>query len=116
MISIYLWRAFIFTIVCFIASGPSLAGEPTEKIKETTNKIIAIVSDEALNGPGNANERKRLIRQAVDERFDWKEMSRRSLARHWARRTVEEKKEFNNFFAVSKYLILFEILYAHVRT
>lgn len=98
MASIYLWRAFIFSIVTLVASGPSLAGEPTKKIKETTDKIIAIVGDTALKGPGKADERKRLIRQAVDERFDWEEMSRRSLARHWARRTAEEKKEFIDLF------------------
>jgi len=98
MASIYLWRAFIFSIVTLVASGPSLAGVPTEKIKETTDKIIAIVGDTALKGPGKADERKRLIRQAVDERFDWEEMSRRSLARHWARRTAEEKKEFIDLF------------------
>ena len=98
MASIYLWRAFIFSIVTLVASGPALAGEPTEKIKETTGKIIVIVGDTALKGPGKADERKRLIRQAVDERFDWEEMSRRSLARHWARRTAEEKKEFIDLF------------------
>ncbi len=32
--------------------------------------------------------------QVVDERFDWEEMSRRSLAQRWAERTPEEKKEF----------------------
>ena len=94
MASLYLWRAFVFLIVTLSASGPSLAGEPSEKIKETTDKIIAIVSDAALKGPDKADERKRLIRKAVDERFDWEEMSRRSLARHWNKRTAEEKKEF----------------------
>ncbi|MCP4668416.1 MAG: ABC transporter substrate-binding protein [Deltaproteobacteria bacterium] len=98
MALIHLWRALIFSMMTLVASGPSLAGEPTEKIKATTDKIIAIVSDTTLKGPGKADERKRLIRQAVDERFDWEEMSRRSLARHWARRTAEEKKEFIDLF------------------
>jgi len=35
----------------------------------------------------------------VDERFDWEEMARRSLATHWANRTPEERKEFVRLFA-----------------
>jgi len=35
----------------------------------------------------------------VDERFDWEELSRRTLARHWLQRTPEEKKEFIALFA-----------------
>jgi len=35
----------------------------------------------------------------VFRRFDWEEMSRRTLARHWARRTEEEKREFIELFS-----------------
>ena len=85
----------IFGLFLMIAiSVPVMAGAPTERIKETTDKIIAIVSDPALKSPDKKAERKRLIRQAIDERFNWEEMSRRTLARHWRERTEEEKKEF----------------------
>jgi phospholipid transport system substrate-binding protein len=78
---------------------PGLAGDPTEKIRQTTNKILSIVSDPAFKDPSKAKEKKKLIRRAVDECFDWEEMARRSLARHWAQRTAEEKKEFDRLFA-----------------
>jgi len=78
---------------------PGLAGDPTEKIRQTTNKILSIVSDPAFKDPSKAKEKKKLIRRAVDECFDWEEMARRSLARHWAQRTAEEKKEFVRLFA-----------------
>ena len=76
----------------------SWAGEPTQQIKETTDKILAILSNPSLKGTAQAEERKKVIGQTVDERFDWEEMSRRSLARHWAARTPEEKKEFIGLF------------------
>ena len=41
-----------------------------------------------------AGERKKMIRKAVDERFDWEEMAQRALATHWAKRTAQEKSEF----------------------
>jgi len=76
----------------------SWAGEPTQQIKETTDKILVILSNPSLKGPAQAEERRKVIGQTVDERFDWEEMSRRSLARHWAARTPEEKKEFIGLF------------------
>ena len=77
---------------------PALAGEPTEKIKQTTDKILSIVTDPSLKNPSKAQERKKSIRKAVDERFDWDEMTRRSLARYWDQRTDQEKKEFIHLF------------------
>jgi phospholipid transport system substrate-binding protein len=75
-----------------------LAGEPTEEIKETTDKIIAILTEPALKGPDKKSERNRLVRKVVDERFDWGEMSRRALARHWRKRSDKEKKLFIDLF------------------
>jgi phospholipid transport system substrate-binding protein len=95
---IYLLRYGVFLFLTVFMATPSLGGQPTEQLRATADKIIAIVSDPALKSDDRAGERKRLIREAVDERFDWEEMSRRSLARHWKRRTEDEKKEFINLF------------------
>jgi phospholipid transport system substrate-binding protein len=76
----------------------ALAGVPTDQIRDTTDKIIAIVSDPELKGVEKVSERNRRIRQAVDERFDWEGISRRALARHWRKRTAEEKREFIGLF------------------
>ena len=86
----------IFLTTAF--SVTSLAGEPTEEIKETTDKIIAILTESALKGPDKKSERNRLVRKVVDERFDWGEMSRRALARHWRKRSDKEKKLFIDLF------------------
>jgi phospholipid transport system substrate-binding protein len=77
---------------------PAWAGVPTEKIKETTDKIIVIVSDPALKDPSQAVQRRERIRKAVDEMCDWEEMSRRALGRHWAKRDEQERKEFVRLF------------------
>jgi phospholipid transport system substrate-binding protein len=95
----YLWQAFVCLFFVSLISTLSTAGEPTEKIKETTDKILAIVTDPKLKGPDKAAERRRLIRKVVDERFDWEEMSRRTLARHWRKRTAAEKKEFVELYS-----------------
>ena len=85
---------FISFLLVVTFAVPSFAGAPTDGIKKTTDRILAIVSDPALKGPENSKKRTELIRQAVDERFNWEAMTQRSLARHWQKRTDAEKKEF----------------------
>lgn len=90
------------TLVFFFVTAtaaPALAATPMEEIKQTTNKILSILTNPAFKTPSKAEEKDRLVRQAVNERFDWEEMARRSLAIHWAKRTPEEKKEFVHLFA-----------------
>jgi phospholipid transport system substrate-binding protein len=70
------------------------AGDPIQQIKQTTDQILSVLSNPELKTPGKAMERKFQFAQVLDERFDWEEFSRRSLARHWAGRTPQEKNEF----------------------
>jgi phospholipid transport system substrate-binding protein len=77
---------------------PVWAGVPTDEVRETTDKIISIVSDPALKGASQEALRRERIRKTVDELCDWEEMSRRSLGRHWTRRSEQEKKEFVQLF------------------
>jgi phospholipid transport system substrate-binding protein len=77
---------------------PAWAGVPTEKVKETTDKILAIVGDPDLKDPAKEALRRERIRKTVDELCDWEEMSRRSLGRHWAKRNEQERKEFIQLF------------------
>ena len=92
-------RAVVFFLLLLNIALVARAGDPENKIRQTTDKILSIVADPALKGPSNGEERKKLIRKAVDEQFDWAEMARRSLGRHWAERNEMEKKEFIPLFA-----------------
>jgi phospholipid transport system substrate-binding protein len=92
-------RNFLFPMVSafllILGTGvPSMAGEPTEQIKQTTDKILSILADPNLKNPARAEERKQSVRRTIDGRFDWEELARRSLAQYWAQRTPDEKEEF----------------------
>jgi phospholipid transport system substrate-binding protein len=95
----YLYRWFFVLFLIIGIAVPALADGPEEEIRQTTNKILSIVTDPALKNPSREEERRRLVRKVVDERFDWEEMSRRSLARYWDQRTDEEKKEFVRLYS-----------------
>jgi len=95
----YFLKSMLIFFLVFGMTLPGLAGEPTDQIKQTTDKILSIITNPALKPSSKTAEREKLIRQAVDERFDWEEMARRALATHWAKRTLEERKEFVRLFA-----------------
>ncbi|MFO7986920.1 MAG: ABC transporter substrate-binding protein [Desulfatiglandaceae bacterium] len=98
MRSCFRWGGFTLLIIGFMGSA-ALAGEPTQAIEKTTDKIIGIVTDPALKEPDKSEEKAERIRKAVDERFNWEEMSKRTLARHWQDRTDAQKKRFMELFA-----------------
>ena len=96
MLQNFLCRTFALLLVIFGLATPSLAGEPTDHIRKTTDKIITILSDPALKN--EVQTRRKMLRNTLNERFDWEEMARLSLAGHWQGLTDEEKKEFVPLF------------------
>ncbi|MBI3329156.1 MAG: ABC transporter substrate-binding protein, partial [Nitrospinae bacterium] len=76
-------------------AGP---GEPTALIKETTEKVLAILEDPQWHGAEKHAQRQERLRKVADTMFDWEEMARRALATHWRERTPEEQKEFAGLF------------------
>lgn len=93
------WFVIGASAILLCAASVVAAGVPTEKIRDTSNKIIAIVKDSSLKSPAKEPERRAKIRAEVDNRFDWTEMAKRSLARRWAERTPQEKKDFTKSFS-----------------
>jgi len=70
------------------------AGEPLEKVRQTINSVLDILSNQDLP----EQERKAKVREAVLQRFSFEEMAKRSLGRHWPERTPEEQQEFLQLF------------------
>lgn len=95
----YFRRGLLLLLLVFGIAVPGWAGEPTDQIKQTTDKILSILTNPSLKGRSKSTEREKLIRQVIDERFDMEEMSRRSLARYWDQRTEGEKKEFVRLYS-----------------
>jgi len=92
-------------ILFFIAAGissASPAGELTEQIRQTTDKIISVLNDPCMKGPDKKEEKINLIRKLVYTLFDREGVSRRVLARQWRKLNDQEKKDF--IFLFSKLL------------
>ena len=72
--------------VCFAGS------EIQSQLKGTIDKVIKIVKDEALKNDQQA--RRAALRKTIDERFNYRQMVMRSLAKNWDARSDQERQEF----------------------
>lgn len=78
--------------------GLSLAGPATDQVKGTVDQVLKILADPALKSEQKTKERRAKLRKTVLERFDFSEMSKRSMGRYWNERTPEERTKFVGLF------------------
>lgn len=78
--------------------GPCLAGSATDQVKGTVDEVLKILTDPALKGEQKTKERRAKLRKTVLERFDFSEMSKRSMGRYWNERNPEERTKFVGLF------------------
>jgi phospholipid transport system substrate-binding protein len=76
------------------------AGVPGDQVRQTTDKLVAIIKDPQLKGESKKNERRDKLKELIYQRFDFTEMAKRSLGSEWPRRSPEEQKEFVKLFTV----------------
>ncbi|TAJ95790.1 ABC transporter substrate-binding protein [bacterium] len=74
------------------------AGAPTEQIRASVDKVLAILRNPQLKSAAKARERRDQLRQVVSARFDFAEMARRSLGSQWRRLGPKEQEEFVRLF------------------
>jgi phospholipid transport system substrate-binding protein len=91
--------AVSIAVLMLATEGAVHAGPPTDQLKVTIDRILAVVQDPALRQPGKADERRQKIRAIANEVFDWQETGKRALARHWEGRSTQEREEFSKLFA-----------------
>ena len=78
---------------------PVFAGPPTDQLRSRVERVASILENPGLRGQDRAAERRAAIRQAADDIFDFQEMTKQALGRHWEARTPSERAEFVNLFA-----------------
>ena len=85
-------------VVALMAARAGEAGVPTDQLRGRVDRVIALLTDPDLATDGRIAERRASMRRLADEVFDFAEISRRSLARHWSPRTPAEREEFVRLF------------------
>ena len=71
------------------------ASSPTDMVRISVDAVLAILDNEQLN----YEDKRSQIGVIVQERFDFRAMSQRTLATNWRKTTDEEKEKFIELFS-----------------
>jgi phospholipid transport system substrate-binding protein len=80
------------------ATTAAFALTPTETVKSRVDQALQSLGQAPATTPEAAQSRRVEIRRVADSLFDFPEMARRALGRHWADRTPTEREEFVRLF------------------
>jgi len=72
----------IVTAILFAVWTPGLvlANSPTQQVQETIQKVMTVVNNPVV---GSEAARKQALRDSIMPRFDWAEMAKQALGKHW---------------------------------
>src|SRR5919106_2441217 len=89
----------LIIVLALMGAGKPATAAPADQVRQYVERALAVVHDPAFQGEAKARERRAAIRQVASGLFDFEEMARRSLGRHWRGRTAAERAEFTELFA-----------------
>lgn len=92
------WSCVVVAAAVVLQGGAAWAGAPTDQLKGRIDRVLKVLDPDAKQ-EGKSEERRAAIRKIAHETFDFREISQRSLARHWQGRTPAERDEFIELFA-----------------
>ncbi len=81
------------------AAAAAWGGPATDQVRGAVDRVLQLVQDPELRKPANAEKRRAQIREVARGLFDFEEMAKRALARHWAQRSPVERTRFTELFA-----------------
>ncbi len=87
-----------FLILLSYSLSNAAVANPKVAVQSTIDAVLETLKDTTLSLPTNKEKRRNKIKELIRERFDYEEMAKRSLARHWRERTPQEKDEFVSIF------------------
>ena len=82
-----------------LAASGAAATEPTEQLRASIDRVIAVLEDPKLKPASRADERRATVRKIADDIFDFDEIAQRSLGRHWRTLTDEQRRDFVHLFS-----------------
>jgi phospholipid transport system substrate-binding protein len=81
------------------AAAPAAAGVPTDQLRGAVERVLKTLDDPARTGAGKGGERRVAVRKIANEIFDFGEIAKRSMARHWQPLSEAQRNEFVGLFA-----------------
>jgi phospholipid transport system substrate-binding protein len=74
------------------------ADSVTDRLRPEIERVVQTLEDPALKSDAKRVERRQAVREITAGLFDWAEMSRQTLGRHWEARSEAERAEFSGLY------------------
>lgn len=95
-----IWAVALTWLVAMGATAPAWAGPAADQLKSGVDRVLQLLADPGLAGEANAGLRRAAIRKVAQEDvFDFPELARRSLGRHWQALDARQRDEFTGLFS-----------------
>lgn len=82
------WLSLMVGVMLLFVAGPVWAGEPTEFIKQQTDRVSNALSEE------DSDERSEKFAKIANEIIDFRMLASNSLGEHWEAQDAENQEEF----------------------
>jgi len=82
-----------------VSAGPAVAGVPTDQLKGAVERVLKTLDDPQLKGEARLPDRRVAVRKIANDIFDFSEIAKRSMARHWQPLSEAQRTEFVGLFA-----------------
>lgn len=92
-----MFKRILLVLTAFILMVSVAYATPTDDVKKAVDVVVSIVSDKELKK--NEVKRRQALKKSISTIFDYSEMAKRSLGKHWNARSTAEKKHFSELFA-----------------
>ena len=90
-------KRYAMTIITGIFLTTNAFAGVTGDVKKTVDEVIRIVTDSNLKK--HDQQRRQALKKAISKMFDYSEMAKHSLGKHWNQRTQSERNQFTDLFA-----------------
>lgn len=90
-------KRIYFMLLAGIFLASQAIASPTDDVKKTVDEVVRIVADKDMKK--NDQKRRQALKKTISTIFNYSEMAKRSLGKHWNQRTAAEKKHFSELFA-----------------
>jgi len=87
--------SLVITVLFFASQA---LATPLDDVKKTVDEVVRIIADKDMKK--HVQQRRQALKKTISTIFDYNEMAKRSLGKHWNQLTPEDKKQFAELFAV----------------
>jgi len=95
----HLKSALLALGLAVITAVPAAAGVPTDQLRGAVDRVLKTLDDPSFKGADKVADRRVAGRKIANEIFDFGEIAKRSMARHWQPLSEAQRTEFVGLFA-----------------